>query len=62
MTKTWTGLWQSVAHHLRVAAQRYDDDTLATKATPRLSEQFAAQAKEAREMAQVIEDHLDGGK
>jgi hypothetical protein len=64
MTTEWAwthGEWWSMAHHLRVAAATYDEDAdVARKDAPhsRLVEQFAAQAKQAREMADAIEERL----
>jgi hypothetical protein len=62
----WTSSeWCSVAHHLRVAAARYDDDAAVAReaavkpggaAQYRLVDQFVRQAQQARAMAQTIEE------
>lgn len=59
---TWTNSeWLSMVNHLRVAAVRYDEDAAITATMPRLRDQFAAQAKQAREMAAAIEARVEGG-
>lgn len=50
--------WHSVAHHLRVAATRYDVDaqTMEEEKQSRLADTFREQAKQARTLAEQIEE------
>jgi hypothetical protein len=50
--------WNSIAHHLRVAAERYDADaaTMAENNIAGLARTFRDQAAQARKFAEEIEE------